>query len=155
MKLSDITLDSERQEKGAWIEEIPELEGLKLLVRGTNNNDWRRLQAKLIEAIPRKKRMSGRIDMDEQDRIQSTCLLNACLLDWDGLEDDDGKPIPYEKDTARRLLFEPEYRKFRDGVVWAANMLAEQTSEDQKEILGNLPKLSAGTPGGERKSGTG
>jgi hypothetical protein len=155
MKLSDITLDSERQEKGAWVEEIPELEGLKLLVRGINNTDWRRLQAKLIEAIPRKKRMSGRIDTDEQDRIQSTCLLSACLLDWDGLEDDDGKPIPYEKDMARKLLFSPEYRKFRDGVVWAANMVAEQTSEDQKEILGNLPKLSAGQTDGERKSGTG
>jgi hypothetical protein len=155
MKLSDIALDSERQEKGAWVEEIPELEGLKLLVRGINNNDWRRLQAKLIETMPRKKRISGRIDPDEQDRIQSTCLLSACLLDWDGLEDDDGKPIPYEKDMARKLLFEPEYRKFRDGVVWAANMVAEQTSEDQKEILGNLSKLSAGQTDGERKSGTG
>jgi hypothetical protein len=155
MKLSDIALDSERQEKGAWVDEIPELEGLKLLVRGVNNVDWRRLQVKLMEAIPRKKRLSGRIDTDEQDRIQSTCLLNACLLDWDGLEDDDGKPIPYEKDMARKLLFEPEYRKFRDGVVWAAYIVAEQTSQDQKEILGNLSRLSAGTTGGERKSGTG
>jgi hypothetical protein len=155
MKLSDITLDAERQENGAWVEEIPELEGVKLLVRGINNSDWRRLQAKLIEAIPRKKRLVGRIDTDEQDRIQSTCLLNACLLDWDGLEEDDGKPIPYSKELARKLLFESSWRKFRDGVVWAANIVAEQTSEDQKEILGNLPKLSVGTTDGERKSGTG
>jgi len=155
MKLSEITLDSERQEKGAWIGDVPELEGLKLLVRGINNSDWRRLQAKLIDTVPRKKRMSGRMDPDEADRIQSTCLLNACLLDWDGLEEDDGKPIPFSKELARKLLFEPEYRKFRDGVIWAATVVAEQTNEDQKEILGNLPKLSDGTSNGELKSSTG
>ena len=155
MKLSDIALDSERQEKGAWVEDVPELEGLKLLVRGINNSDWRRLQAKLIDATPRKKRLAGRIDPDEQDRIQTKCLLNACLLDWDGLEEDDGKPIPYDKKLAEKLLTEPEYRKFRDGVVWAATIVAEQTNEEQKEILGNLPKLSAGATDGERKSGTG
>jgi hypothetical protein len=155
MKLSDITLDSERQEKGAWVEDIPELEGLKLLVRGINNSDWRRLQARLIETLPRKKRLAGRIDTDEQDRIQSTCLMNTCLVDWDGLETDDGKPIPYDKDMARKLLFEPEYRKFRDGVVWAANIVAEQTADDQKEILGNLSKRSDGVSVGERKSNTG
>jgi hypothetical protein len=154
MKLSDIALDSERQEKGAWVGDIPELEGIKLLVRGVNNSDWRRLQAKLIEAIPRKKRV-GRMDVDEQDRIQSTCLHSACLLDWEGLEDEEGKPIPYSKDLAHKLLFDPEYRKFRDAVVWAATFVAEQSNEDEKELLGNLSKLSAGTTGGERKSGTG
>jgi hypothetical protein len=155
MKLSEIALDSERQEKGAWIGEIPELEGLKLLVRGVNNADWRRLQTKLIEAIPRKKRVGGRMDVDEQDRIQSTCLLNACLLDWSGLENDDGTAIPYDKEMARKLLFEPEYRKFRDGVVWAATMVGEQLDDDHKEITGNLLKLSAGKSSGERKSNTG
>lgn len=155
MKLSDLTVDTERQEKGAWVDNIPELEGLKLLVRGVNNADWRRLQTKLIEAIPRKRRIVGRIDTDDQERIQSSCLLNACLLDWDGLEDDDGKPIAYDKELARKLLFEPEYRAFRDGVVWAAMIVAEQTNEEQKELLGNLSRLSGGISSGERKSSTG
>jgi hypothetical protein len=154
MKLSDATLDAERQEKGAWIGDIPELEGLSLLVRGVNNADWRRLQTKLMEAVPRKKRI-GRLDVDEMERIQSTCLLSACLLDWKGLEDDEGQPIPYDKEMARKLLFEPEYRKFRDGVIWAATMVAETTQEEQKEAVGNLLKLSAGTSSGERKSSAG
>jgi len=155
MKLSDITLDNERQEKGAWVDNVPELEGLKLLVRGVNNSDWRKLQAKLIEAVPRKKRATGRLDVDEADRIQSTCLLNTCLLDWDGLEDDEGKPIPFGKDMAHQLLFDPQYRKFRDGVVWAATFVGEQTAEDQAEIVGNLSKLSTGTTDGELKSKAG
>jgi hypothetical protein len=155
MKLSDLALDPERQEKGAWVDDIPEMEGLRLLVRGTMNADWRRLQSKLLEAIPRKKRAGGRLDVDDTDRITQTLLLNACLLDWEGLEDDDGKPIPYNKDMARKLLFEPEYRAFRDGVVYAANIVAQNISEDQKETSGNLVRLSAGHSSGEPKSSTG
>src|SRR5262245_18531618 len=155
MKLSDIALDNERQEKGAWVDEIPELEGLKLLVRGINNVDWRRLQNKSIQTTPRKKRLAGQLDADEQDRIPGTCLLNTILLGWDGLETEDGKPIPFDKEMARKLLFEPEYRKFREGVIWAATVVAEYISEDREEILGNLSKLSDGTSAGERKSGTG
>jgi hypothetical protein len=154
MKLSDIALDSERQEKGAWVGDIPECGELKLLVRGVNNSDWRKLQSKLIEAIPRKKR-TGRLDVDEMDRVQSTCLLNTCLLDWSGVEDDQGNALPYTKELAHKLLFDPQYRKFRDGVVWAATVVAEQTAEDQTEIVGNLRALSGGKSDGERKSGTG
>jgi hypothetical protein len=154
MKLSDIAMDNERSERGAWVDDIPELEGLKLCVRGINNSDWRRLQTKLIESVPRKKRV-GRLDPDEADRIQSTCLLQACLLDWDGLENDDGSPIPYDKDMARRLLFEPQFRKFRDGVVWAGTVVGDQTAEAQKETLGNLSALSNSISDGERKQSTG
>jgi hypothetical protein len=125
------------------------------LVRGINNADWRRLQTKLIDAVPRKKKIGVRLDVEEQDRIQSTCLLNACLLDWAGLEQDDGTPIPYTKDLARKLLFDAEYRRFRDGVVWAASIVAEQIDDDQKETAGNLRRLSAGTSSGERKSSIG
>lgn len=155
MKLSDLTIDPERQENGAWVDDIPELEGLRLRVRGTMNADWRRLQTKLIESIPRKKRAGGRLDPDETDRITQTLLLNACLLDWEGLEDDDGKPILYSKEMARKLLFEPEYRAFRDGVVYAANVVAQNTSEDQSDTSGNLVKLSAGHSSGEPKSKVG
>jgi hypothetical protein len=155
MKLSDIATDSERTEKGAWVEDVPELEGLKLCVRGINNSDWRRLQTKLIESVPRKKRATGRLDPDEADRIQSTCLLQTVLLDWDGLENDDGTAIAYDKETARKLLFDPAYRKFRDAVVWAATVVADQISDDRKETLGNLSTLSNSVSDGERKQGTG
>ena len=155
MKMSELSVDVDRQENGAWVDDIPEMEGLRLKVRGSNNADWRRLQARLVDAVPRKKRMGGRLDPDEQDRIMSSCLLNCCLLDWDGLEDSDNKPIPYSKDMAKQLLTEPQYRRFRDGVVWAASVVAENAALDQEEIAGNLLKLSAGGTSGERKSKAG
>jgi hypothetical protein len=155
MKLKDIALDAERQENGAWVTDVPDMEGLRLKVRGSNNADWRRLQNKLLEAIPRKRRMSGRLDVDDTDRITESLLLNTCLLDWDGLEDDDGKPIPYSKEMAHKLIYEKEYRAFRDAVAWAANNVAQQISDDLKETSGNLHRLSAGHSSGERKSNIG
>lgn len=155
MKMSDMALDPVRLEEGAWIDDIPEMEGLRLKVRGSNNADWRRLQSRLIEAVPRKKRIGGRLDPDEQDRIMSSCLLNCCLLDWDGLEDDDGKPLPYNKQMAQKLLTDPQYRRFRDGVVWAASIVGDNLGADQDDVSGNLLTLSAGTTSGERKSKAG
>ncbi len=126
MKLSEMTVDLVRVEQGDWVDNIPELEGLRLKVRGSNNKDWRKLASRLVDAVPRKKRLGGRLDPAEQDRITSICLRDACLLDWGGLEGDDGKPLAYSKDLATKFLTDPQYGKFRDGVLWAASVVAEQ-----------------------------
>ncbi len=144
MKMSELAIDSARLETGAWVDDIPEMEGLRLRVRGSNNADWRRLQTKLIEAVPRKQRLGGRLDPDTQDRITSSLVLNTCLLDWEGLEGDDGQPVPYDKKMAEKLITDPQYRRFREAVVWAASVVAEQTDIDMKDAEGNLLRLSSG-----------
>jgi hypothetical protein len=108
-----------------------------LKVRGVNNADWRRLQQTLYEAVPRSKRIGGRIDPDEMDRITTSCLLSACLIDWENVEGDDGQPLAYSKAAATKLLTDPAMRRFRDSVVWAANVVGEQGAEDRTEIAGN------------------
>jgi hypothetical protein len=137
MKLNDLKIDVSRFEEGAWIDNIPEMGDLRLKVRGINNSDYRRLQQKLFEAVPRAKRPGGRIDPDEQDRITTSCLLSACLLDWDGVEDDDGNALPYSKPAATKLLNDPALRRFRESVIWAATVVGEQVAEDTADIAGN------------------
>jgi len=137
MRLKDVKVDIEKVEQGAWVENIPELEGLRVKVRGANNKDWRKLQARLIQSIPRPKRIAGQIDPDELDRINGRLLLETCLLDWSGLEGDDGKPLPYSKETAKDLLNDPQYARFRDGVLWAANIVGEQNETEVKDVVKN------------------
>jgi hypothetical protein len=144
MKMKDVAVDSARAEAGDWVDEIQDMEGLRIKSRGSQNRDWRRLQSKLIQAVPRKKRMNGTLDPEEADRITSLCLLNTGVLDWDGLEDDDGNPIPYSRDMAEKLLTDPDYRRFRDAAVYAANKVADDNAEDRKEDVGNLLRLSHG-----------
>lgn len=137
MRINDVKVNVEKVEQGAWVENIPELEGLKLKVRGANNKDWRRLQSRLIQSIPRSKRIAGQIEPDEIDRINSILLLDTCLLDWSGLEGDDGQPLAYSRDTAKNLLTDPQYARFRDGVLWAANVVGEQTEAEIKDTVKN------------------
>ncbi len=155
MKMSELAVDAARLEGGAWVEEIPEMEGLRLKVRGANNADWRRLQTKLLEAVPRKQRVGGRLDPDTQDRITASLLLNTCLLDWQGLEDDDGNPLSYDKKMAEKLLTDPQYRRFREAVVWASTVVGEQEDLDVKDAAGNLLRLSAGKTNTDLKSKVG
>lgn len=155
MKLNDVAIDVDRSENGAWVGDISEMEGVRVKVRSSNNAEWRRMMSKLIDAVPRKKRLGGRLDPDEQDRIMSSCLLTCCLLDWDGLEDEHGQPIPYSKEMAKTMLTDPQYRRFRDAVVWAASIVAENADNEKEEIAGNLLTLSSGSTAGERKSKAG
>jgi len=151
MKLKDVAVDAGRAEEGAWVDNIPDMEGLRLKVRGANNKDWRRLQQKLIQAIPRKRRMLGQLEPDDSDDITTKCLINTSLLDWDGLDGDDGQPLPYTLETAKKLMTDPDYRRFREAVSWAANWVGEQSKEDVEEDAGNLLRLSSGTTDGGRK----
>lgn len=135
MKISELKVDVVRQEQGDWVDNIPEMQGVRLKVRGTMNKDWRKLFQRLLEAVPRKKRPGGLLDPLEQDRITAICLRDCCLLDWEGFEDDEGKPLPYSKEQANEYL--TNHRKFRDGVIWAASVVADSESAAVDEDAGN------------------
>ena len=91
MKLSAMKIDPALSEQGDWVENIPDLPGIRIKARGTNNSDYRALEAKLVREIPRAERIEG-VSPKEQDRIAGRLLLETVVLDVDGLEDDDNKP---------------------------------------------------------------
>lgn len=137
MKLSQHVIDPVKLEDGDWVENIPEMGDLRLKVKGARNKAWERMQRVLLDAVPRKLKVGGRVDQAEQDRITSILLRDACLLDWGKLEGDDGTLIPYSKEMANTLLTDPQYRNFRDAVAWAGNIVAEQGSAAVEEIAKN------------------
>lgn len=144
MKLNDLTVDPVKVEDGDWVSDIPNLEGVRLKVRGLGNAKFRKLQARLFDAVPRAKRVGGRLDPDEGDRIAGICMRETVLIDWDGITDDDGLTIPYSKDLAGTLLSDPAYRPFRDGVAWAAGVVGEQNTAADEDDAKNSPPPSAG-----------
>jgi hypothetical protein len=139
MKLSDIAVDAGRIEQGEWVENIPEMGDLRLKVRGIGNADWRRLMSKLIDAVPRNKRMGGRVDPDTMDAITTQLLSSACLIDWANLD------VPYSKQKASELLADPQYRALRDAVMWAASQVGQAIEEKKDDQAGNSASASAGT----------
>lgn len=143
MKLSEIKVDATAVESGQWIGDIPEMGNLRLLVRGLNNSDYKRMSAKLYAATPRAERPGGRLTPEAGEKLQARCLAATVLIDWDGLEDDNG-PVAFASDLALKLLLDPSYAAFRDGVVWAATQVGAGRAEDAEEAAKNLELPSAG-----------
>lgn len=147
MKLSDTVVDPKKIEEGEWVGEkygtpIPELGDICLKVKGIGNAVWRRLQRTLTDAVPRKNKPGGRLKQEEEDRITSVCLRDACVLDWENVEGDgvigeDGKPVAYDKKIAHRLLTEAPYRRFREGAIWAASLVGDVEAADREDVAGN------------------
>lgn len=135
MDMQGVKVDPVKIEQGAWVDNIPDMGDLRLQVRGANNADWRRLQARLIAAVPRNKRVGGRIDPDESDRITSILIRDAGLTGWENVTDG-GAAVAYSKDVANTYLTDPAFRAFRDAALWACTIvgddLSAQTDTDAK-----------------------
>ena len=133
MKIEDISVDTKLVEEGAWVSDIPELEGVRLKCRGSDNKDWRRMAARLVNAVPRAKRTPN-LDPVESDRINAVLIRECGLLDWEGFEDNDGNPIPYSKKKAEEYL---NIRKFRDGALFACVQVSDGLADQVEELAKN------------------
>ncbi len=141
VKLSDIKIDAAAVEQGEWIgaaygTPIPDMDDLALKVRGLGNSDFRRLQSRLFDAVPRGQRSNGRLTPAAGERVLVQCLIDTVLMDWDGVIGDAG-PLAYSKELARDILGNPDLKPFRDAVMWAATQVGEQRAADVEDIAKN------------------
>jgi hypothetical protein len=135
VKLTDFQIDASAIEGGTWRDAIGR-PGLKFRLRGADNLDWRRLQAKLISEMPREKQFAVATDPADDDAITGRLLVDACLLDWEGLEDETGA-IPFSKELASKLLTDPAFRPFRASVLATARVLANETVSEREAAAKN------------------
>jgi len=126
MKLSATKVDSALIEQGDWVENIPDLPGIRIKARGTNNADYRMLEGKLVREIPRAQRVEG-VSPEDQDRIAGRLLLETVVLDIDGItEDDDVTPIKYTRELGAKLFLDPDYRVWAAGAAYAGSVVAQR-----------------------------
>ncbi len=137
MKLSDLKINSDAVEQGAWVNDIADMPDLRLKVRGFGNVDDRRIQDLEYQKLPRALKVRGNLSPAGQDAIMTKRLLGAILVDWDGLTGDDDKPIPYSKEMAEQLLSDKQYSPFRRAVLWAASIVESETKEGREEDAKN------------------
>jgi hypothetical protein len=112
MKLSAMKVDPALSEQGDWVDNIPDLPGIRIKARGSNNSDYRALEAKLVREIPRAERIEG-VSPKEQDRIAGQLLLQTVVLDVESLEGDDGQPLKYTRELARSSCSIPSFASSR------------------------------------------
>lgn len=136
MKLSEIKIDSNKQEEGGWVDNIPELAGLRFKTRGSMNKDWRRMQNRMVQAVPRAEKIDG-LSPQHSDRINGILLRETAILDWDGIEGEDGEKLPFSKEMFQKIWDDPDMQKFREGALWAANVVAERRKGEVDEDAKN------------------
>jgi hypothetical protein len=150
LDLSKIKIDSAKINRGDWVGDLPHagMEGLRLKVRGIASAAYREALAKRGRAVPRSERhRDGTLPVALSDRVAGEALCDAVLLDWDGLTEA-GEPVAYDRDLALKLLTDPNFAPFRDAVVFAASIVAEEDSADEDKNLGNSEPPSPGGSNG-------
>lgn len=138
MKLSEIKRDAAAITAGQWVTDIPEMDKLRLKVRGLSSPIVSALQSRLERAVPRKDRNpDGSLKPDAQRRISGQVLLEAVLLDWEGVDQENGKPQSYDATIAKTLLTDPDYLSFANAVAWAAQYADQTRKEVNEDLAGN------------------
>lgn len=142
VKLSDIKINAAAIEQGEWIgaahgTPIPDMGDLCLKVRGIGNSDYRALAAKLTDAVPRVQRAGGKLSAEASDRVFTECLVQTVLMDWTGVEGDDGAAIPFSRPVALKILSNPDLAPFKHAVAWAANQVGELRSAESEDAAKN------------------
>ena len=65
-------------------------------------------------------------DEDKQDEL----IYDYCIVDWSGLEDDDGKPIPCNaKNKVKLMQEEPVFMAFVTDCIKRVSVVANETEE--------------------------
>lgn len=122
--------NSTLENEGVWIELG---DGASIKVARMGNKENKAILKKLI--APHK--MAARNDKlaDEiWDKITVESMAATILLDWKGIEDD-GKPLPYTKENATRLL--TDYKDFREQVASFSSELALFQSNSEAAAIKN------------------
>jgi hypothetical protein len=130
--VNDLAVDVDRGEEGAWIENIPDLFDIRLKVRALDCADAQRIRQEIERVTPQ-------VVLDDpktQDMINRRILTDAILLDWANISDGP-TPVPYSIEAARRLIDNPQMKKLRRGISWAAMQVANLAVERAKADAGN------------------
>lgn len=139
MKLrQEFATNTDLETEGVW-QDLGD--GGRVKVARLGNPKWQRAYNKLPHGL-RNAASSGRLkgaQADEFDKRNARVLAETILLDWDGMEEEDGTPIPYSVEAAEQALF--ELKDFRTAVVQLAgdmaNFQAEEVAEKGKGSRGS------------------
>ena len=119
MKLSHLKIDSKAIEAGEWHKKMPGMGDFAVRVRGLGSKQYQARLSELVENVPLKDRAEG-LSEEDNFRITNEALAEFILLDWSGLENEDGSPIEFDRGIALKILTDPDCDDIRKAVMNAA-----------------------------------
>lgn len=134
MKLSEIRTNINLEENGVWVDFI---EGLRVKIASLNCKAYTRACDKVLKPHTRRIR-DGMLSTDERLKLVSPIVARYIVLDWEGLEDECGTPIPYSPEKAEEIFADPSLREFYSFVLASANDISMFQNAELQESKENL-----------------
>lgn len=133
-------------DEGTWIDDIPELDGVRLKVRSTKYRPFQVATAALVRRSG--KRMRTGEGIVSYQVAAGKPLAEHILLDWDMSKatgptamTSHGDPLVYTRENAEMLLTADDDfgigAAYRAGVEYAGDLVADRIAERAKEAAGN------------------
>lgn len=138
--------DAAAEEEGVWVEIG---EGADLLIARFGNKNHERVLDRLRKPYRNILRTGGEIPKSRAEAIVIEAAAEALLLDWRGLEDDSGKPIPYSREMAITLM--TDLKDFRNQVAAIAMEAETYRASALAAAAKNSKTESAGRSGSVNK----
>jgi len=144
MDIGNFKKSSDAIESGDWVDDIPQMGDLRLRVKGLNSAQFKAIFARKQRAVPKQQReRDGEIQEEVLHQIRGEALCEAILLDWDGLTSE-GQPFPFDKETARKWLTDPDFADFHYATLYAAGVVGKDKTEAKDGLEKNSGKRSPG-----------
>ena len=129
-KLSNFKTDKNAEQEGVWVDYGS---GFRVKLGRVGNRKFKEFMLKRGKPHMRKMQQ-GTMDADTADVLMREAIAQTILLDWEGLLDDNGKPIPYSKEEAKKAL---EIDDFYQEIFDLAQQRELFSVQDDADALGN------------------
>lgn len=136
MDLLKIKVNSKAIEDGAWVGKahgtpLPRLGDVELKVRGPRSTIYSAALARLVEALPPESRdENGNLKDEVSKQVTDQAIAEALICDWKVTLG--GVPLPFSPEKALELLSDPDFVVFREGVMFAGEIVGQYREEAKK-----------------------
>lgn len=145
--LKAIRLDTAAMDSGVWSTFYTDPEtrkSIRVKLISSTSVLFSRAISKMTKARAQEiKRLHGNLPAEEIEKIQREAVGSVLIVDWEGIEEDDGTVIPFSREKAIEFMTDRSYTEFYE---WVSNTSADRERYRQETVL-NASKnsLSAST----------
>lgn len=133
-------VDKDLAENGVWIDLG---EGVKIQIVRIKSQRARKCLTRLNLPHNHLLRQNRALPADTQDRINERFVAEGLLLDWSGIQGEDGEELEFSPETALEVL--RKYPDFLDDVCFFAMEAESFRAEEELEAEGNSSGGSSGS----------
>lgn len=130
MKLNEI--QSGEFAEGVW-KDVYEFPGVSVKVRSSDYADYQRSFTAALR--PHRRAINeGHVDPLLLRRLTSECLVKHVIVEWKGVDDDEGKPLVFTKEVALPMAKDKSFNRFFRAIERAADAVAGGEVEEREEV---------------------